>query len=77
MKRWTHRDALLKRWRRRTGQAPTDKMGRGRITAMQLKRGCKVELEHTRSWRRACAIALDHLTEDPRYYVKLAKIHLD
>jgi hypothetical protein len=52
-------------------------MGRGRITATQLKRGCKVELEHTRSWRRACAIALDHLTEDPRYYVKLAKIHLD
>jgi len=42
-----------------------------------LKRGTKVELEHTRSRKIAQRIAMDHLVEDPKYYEKLAKIHLD
>lgn len=44
---------------------------------VQLKRGCKVELEHTPDWTTACEIARDHLVEDRDYYKKLATIHLD
>jgi len=43
----------------------------------QLKRGAAVEREHTSDPKIAQRIAMDHLVEDPRYYEKLAKIHLD
>jgi hypothetical protein len=39
-----------------------------------LAAGIKVELEHTDDKEIAREIAMDHLTEDPRYYVKLRKI---
>lgn len=41
----------------------------------QLKKGTKVEMEHTDNKKIAKEIAMDHLTEDPNYYNKLAKIH--
>lgn len=41
----------------------------------QLKKGIKVEMEHTDSKQKAKEIAMDHLTEDPNYYNKLARIH--
>jgi len=41
---------------------------------IQLKRGIAVEYEHTNDRSTAIKIALDHLDEDPDYYVKLAKI---
>lgn len=44
---------------------------------IQLRRGTKVELEHTSDPKIAERIAMDHLVEDPLYYVKLAKIHVD
>jgi hypothetical protein len=59
-----------------------NKHGRGRNTKVkdvdqkQLKMGIKIEQEHTKSKARACGIALDHLTEDPRYYTKLRKAGL-
>lgn len=40
----------------------------------QLKRGIAVEYEHTNDRSTAVKIALDHLNEDPDYYIKLAKI---
>lgn len=40
----------------------------------QLRRGIEVEYEHTRDRSTAIRIALDHLAEDPDYYIKLAKI---
>lgn len=40
----------------------------------QLVAGRKVEREHTRNRTLAQEIAMDHLTEDPRYYRKLAKM---
>lgn len=40
----------------------------------QLKRGVAVEFEHTDDRSTAIKIALDHLNEDPDYYVKLEKI---
>lgn len=39
-----------------------------------LARGIKVELEHTSDRALAKEIAMDHLTEDPRYYEKLATV---
>jgi hypothetical protein len=43
----------------------------------QLKAGIKVEKEHTSSNTKAARIALDHLFEDPKYYSKLSKLHLE
>jgi len=47
------------------------------FNSVQLKKGTKVEMEHTTVKRIAERIAMDHLTEDPDYYIKLEKIHLD
>jgi hypothetical protein len=40
----------------------------------QLEKGLKVEKEHTRDVSKAKEIVMDHLSEDPNYYVKLKKI---
>lgn len=40
----------------------------------QLKRGIKVEHEHTGDAETAKKIAMDHIFEDPEYYTKLAKV---
>ena len=45
--------------------------------AAQLDTGIKSELEHTSHRDIAREIALDHLGEDPNYYTKLAKAHLE
>jgi hypothetical protein len=41
----------------------------------QLKKGVKVEMEHSEDPQVAKEIAMDHLFEDPNYYNKLSKIH--
>jgi hypothetical protein len=43
----------------------------------ELAMGIKVEMEHTKSRRLAREIAMDHLSEDPRYYTKLKKVHAE
>ena len=43
----------------------------------QLRKGIKVEYEHTKSRQIATEIARDHLSEDPRYYDKLELIEKD
>ena len=43
----------------------------------QLERGTRVEMEHTNKRKIAREIAMDHLVEDPNYYKKLARYHLD
>lgn len=40
----------------------------------QLEMGIKVEMEHTDDPAVAREIALDHLTEDPKYYTKLKQV---
>lgn len=40
----------------------------------QLKKGLKVEGEHTNDSPTAKKIAMDHLFEDPDYYTKLSTI---
>lgn len=42
---------------------------------LELRRGTKVEMEHTDDPEVAREIAMDHLAEDPNYYHKLALIH--
>ncbi len=42
--------------------------------ATELARGATHELEHTSDRRLAQEIAMDHLAEDPEYYVKLEKM---
>jgi hypothetical protein len=46
------------------------------VDARQMRVGISTELEHTKSRPRACAIALDHLSEDRRYYSKLRRAKL-
>jgi len=43
----------------------------------QLEKGVKIEYEHTTDTKIAREIALDHLGEDPDYYTKLDKAHLE
>jgi hypothetical protein len=43
----------------------------------QLRQGVEIELEHTTDRKTAKEIALDHLSEDPRYYTKLSKMKLE
>jgi len=38
----------------------------------QLRMGIKVEMEHTNDPKIALEIAMDHMTESPEYYTKLA-----
>jgi hypothetical protein len=52
-----------------------DRAKRSDFDPKQLRVGCAIEREHTRSQRLACEIAMDHLTEDGRYYSKLCRIH--
>lgn len=40
----------------------------------QIVMGQKVEMEHTKDPEVATEIAMDHLTEDPRYYTKLKRM---
>jgi len=43
----------------------------------QLARGIEVEMEHTTDRLIAKEIAKDHLSEDPKYYIKLAAVEAD
>jgi len=42
--------------------------------AESIKKGINIELEHTDDIDIAAEIAMDHLSEDPKYYDKLAKM---
>jgi hypothetical protein len=58
----------------------TDSTTKERIQKMydylkiQLDKGIRVEMEHTKNKLKAKEIAMDHLFEDPKYYQKLKKI---
>ena len=44
------------------------------VLEKQLEAGIEEEMEHTTDTSVAKEIALDHLSEDPKYYTKLKKI---
>jgi predicted DNA-binding protein YlxM (UPF0122 family) len=46
------------------------------VIKSELKKGKKVEKEHTGSVKKAEQIAKDHLVEKPKYYSKLKKAGL-
>lgn len=50
------------------GRVPSD------FNPVQLKMGTRHEMEHTSDPSIARRIAMDHLAEDPRYYVKLTRM---
>lgn len=53
-----------------------DNVPYSKFNPVQLAAGIKVEMEHTDNPNIAREIASDHLTEDPSYYVKLAKMEV-
>jgi hypothetical protein len=64
------------KWPCKSGLRRGKRTSPAQVDAEQLRAGIKVEKEHTTSPRMACRIALDHLSEDRRYYTKLKKAKL-
>jgi inorganic pyrophosphatase len=54
-----------------------DKKKPGEFSSTALKQGRKVEREHTKDPSLPTEIAMDHLTEDPKYYDKLRVVEKD
>jgi hypothetical protein len=54
-----------------------DKLKESDVDQNELLKGIRVEREHTSDERIAKEIALDHLAEDPKYYTKLERIHVE
>ena len=52
-----------------------DNMNPANFDQKELLKGIRVEFEHTNDTATALEIAMDHLSEDPDYYKKLATIH--
>jgi hypothetical protein len=73
--------SLMDLAKKHTKDRMTQKQSPERIEKMydhlerQLKKGIKVEMEHSDNKKIAKEITMDHLAEDPNYYNKLAKIH--
>ena len=61
-------------WREQLSGGLADGRTPGDFDPVELARGIEVELEHTNDRDLAMEIAMDHLIEDPKYYVKLAKM---
>jgi hypothetical protein len=53
-----------------------DKTPTNHIDPIQLSTGIQIEMEHTNDTEIAKSIAMDHLTEDPKYYTKLVNAGL-
>ena len=74
------RETLMDLAKKHAYDDSTDSTSEKKIKSMlktlkvQLSKGIKVEMEHTKSKSRAKDIAMDHLSEDPHYYDKLEKI---
>ena len=52
-----------------------DNLSPSDVDLFELRKGLKVEREHTKDKNIASEIALDHLAEDPKYYTHLESIH--
>lgn len=58
------------------GRARKNKISASAVNRAQLRRGIKVEREHTSDRCVAQCIALDHLAEHPDYYTRHRKAGL-
>ena len=66
--------SLSKKWEDKIHGGLADKRSPKDFNRVELRRGIKVEREHTNNIQIAMEIAMDHLTEDPNYYKKLEKM---
>lgn len=64
----------MKQWKDRLPGGYADKGPPPGVRSDQVRKGMRVEMEHTNDPRIALEIALDHLWEDPRYYDKLERM---
>jgi hypothetical protein len=58
------------------GLAAKNKITEKDVDPKELAIGIKIEMEHTSSAEKAKQIALDHLTENPKYYSILQSVGL-
>lgn len=65
---------VAERWVDKCPGGLADKKTPSDFDAGSLEKGIKVEMEHTDDPQVAKEITMDHLTEDPEYYVKLEKM---
>lgn len=65
--------ALNGEWKDQIPGGLGDKKKPSDFDSVQLDQGEKIEMEHTSDPAMAREVAMDHLTEDPRYYKKLQK----
>lgn len=68
------RGARARKWKDALPGGLADKKTPKDFGPKALAKGIEVELEHTSDIDLATEIAMDHLTEDPKYYTKLAKM---
>lgn len=65
---------FAKAWKDKLKGGKADKKKPSDFDKKALAQGMKVELEHTKDKKVAMEIAMDHLTEDPKYYDKLKQV---
>ena len=68
---------ILEEWQDKIPGGIADKKKPRDFDQKALAQGVEVESEHTSDLSIAEEIAMDHLAEDPHYYVKLATIEKD
>lgn len=66
--------AKAKEWKDKLDGGKADKKKPSDFDKQALAQGTKVESEHTKDKKLAMEIAMDHLTEDPKYYEKLKQV---
>jgi len=59
------------------GLARKERLKPSQVNKSELRKGIKVEMEHTSDRCVAQCIAMDHLAEIPNYYTLLAKMERD
>jgi len=60
-----------------TARLKPTKVDMSKLDPEEVKRGTRHEMEHTHNKDAARMIAIHHLKEDPNYYKKLKKIHVE
>ena len=69
-------DIIKEGWTDKLSGGLADKKKPEDFDQQALLKGMQVEIEHTNDIMTAMEISMDHLSEDPHYYDKLAKAKL-
>lgn len=67
----------MKKWNDQLPGGKADNKNPNNFDQKQLAIGAKHEMEHTNDYQKAIEIAMDHLSEDPYYYEKIKKYHME